>query len=53
MFLFIFVLILRHELQAYVEVHNEHRIRPQLERDHHVRGRPNELYTNPEARRFR
>ena len=51
-FLFIFVPILRHELHSYIEVHNEHRIRPQLKRDHHIAGRPNDLYTDAEATRF-
>jgi len=43
-FLFVFVPILRHELYSYVKTHNGHRIRPQLARDYHVPGKPDELY---------
>jgi hypothetical protein len=46
-FLFVFVPILRQEINTYVETWNEHRIRPQLERANHIAGRPNELYFDP------
>jgi hypothetical protein len=53
-FLFVFVPILRHEINIYVETWNEHRIRPQLQRPNHVAGagRPNELYFDPSATRY-
>jgi hypothetical protein len=43
-FWFIFVPILRRELKAYSETHNEHSIRPQLARPNHKPGIPNALY---------
>jgi len=42
--LFVFIPILRHELYAFVEDHNEHRIRRDNKRPNHVAGRPNDLY---------
>jgi len=43
-FFFVFVPILRRELQSYSEVHNEHRIRRQSARPNHKPGVPNDLY---------
>jgi len=40
----VFVPILRKELQSYTEMHNEHKIRPQLTRPNHKPGVPNDLY---------
>jgi hypothetical protein len=51
-FLFIFVLILRSEINTYIETWNEHRIRPQSHRANHVAGIPNELYTDEAIRRY-
>ena len=51
-FLFVFVPILRHELQRYVKTHNSHSIRPQKQRANHIPGIPDDLYlTSPEAER--
>lgn len=51
-FLFVFVPILRREINTYVETWNEHRIRPQLERPNHISGRPNELYLDSSTPRY-
>jgi hypothetical protein len=51
--LFVFIPILRHELYAFVEDHNEHRIRRDNKRPNHVAGRPNDLYQQrPSDREF-
>lgn len=39
-----FIPILRHEINTYVDTWNEHKIRPQFEKFNHVAGRPNTLY---------
>jgi hypothetical protein len=52
-FLFVFILILRSEINTYVETWNEHKIRPQRQRANHVAGIPNELYTSEAISRFR
>jgi len=44
--LFVFMPIIRSELQAFVDTHNAHRIRAQRKRSHHVAGVPNELYND-------
>ncbi len=51
-FLFVFVPILRFEINTYVETWNEHRIRPQKHRANHVAGIPNELYTKEDISRY-
>jgi len=43
-FLFVFIPILRYEIEAWVNAHNEHHIRLQTERIHHISGKPNDLY---------
>ena len=43
--LFVFMPIIRTELQQFVEDCNEYPIRPQPKRSHHVAGTPNELYS--------
>jgi hypothetical protein len=44
--LFVFMPIIRSELQTFVDTHNAHPIRVQRNRSHHVAGVPNELYTD-------
>jgi hypothetical protein len=44
--LFVFMPIIRSELQAFVDTHNAHRIRAQPKRMHHVAGVPDELYAD-------
>ena len=51
-FLFVFVPILRSEINTYVETWNEHRIRRQKHRVNHIAGIPNELYTDPAIPRY-
>lgn len=51
-FLFVFVPILRHEIQVYADTWNEHRIRPQSAGANHISGRPNELYSDSGSTRF-
>jgi hypothetical protein len=41
---FVFLPLLRHEIDTYVRIHNAHHIRVQEKREHHVPGIPNELY---------
>ena len=43
---FIFMPILRNEIQSYVKTHNDARIRYQGQRMNHIAGRPNELYSH-------
>jgi hypothetical protein len=42
--LFVFMPILRHELEVFLLDHNEYPIRRQKERAYHVPGVPNQLY---------
>jgi endoglucanase Acf2 len=51
-FLFIFIPILRSEINTYIETWNENRIRPQSHRANHIAGIPNELYTDEAIRRY-
>ena len=51
-FWFVFVPILRRELKAYSETHNEHSIRPQFARPNHKPGIPNELYFGDNHKRW-
>jgi len=51
-FLFVFVPILRSEINTYVDTWNEHRIRPQKYRANHVAGIPNELYADEAIRHY-
>jgi hypothetical protein len=44
--LFVFMPIIRSELQTFVDIHNAHPIRVQRNRAHHVAGIPNELYAD-------
>jgi hypothetical protein len=44
--LFIFMPIIRSELQTFVDTHNAHPIRAQPKRAHHVAGVPDELYSD-------
>jgi hypothetical protein len=44
MLLFVFMPIIRSELQTFVDTHNAHPIRTQRNRAYHVAGVPNELY---------
>ena len=52
-FLFIFVPILRLEINTYIETWNKYRIRPQRHRANHVAGIPNELYTDEAIRHYK
>ena len=51
-FLFVFVPILRSEINTYVDTWNEHQIRPQKHRANHVAGIPNELYADEAIRHY-
>jgi hypothetical protein len=51
-FLYVFIPILRQEINIYVNTWNEHRIRPQLARANHIPGRPNELYFEAPVPRY-
>jgi hypothetical protein len=51
-FLFVFIPILRSEINTYVETWNEHRIRPQKHRANHIAGIPNDLYTDQAIPRY-
>jgi hypothetical protein len=51
-FLFVFMPILRSEIATYVEIWNEHRIRPQRKRPNHVAGVPNQLYRDATTPRY-
>jgi hypothetical protein len=44
--LFVFMPIIRSELQTFVDTHNAHPIRAQPKRAHHVAGVPDELYSD-------
>lgn len=50
--MFVFLPILRYEINTYVETWNEYEIRPQKHRPNHVAGIPNELYMDSTIRRF-
>jgi len=49
---FIFLPLLRSEINTFVEVQNAHRIRTQPNRPYHIAGIPNELYFGPKYLRF-
>lgn len=47
-----FVPILRHEINTYVDTWNEHKIRPHHDRSNHIAGRPNKLYSDSSVSRY-
>jgi hypothetical protein len=52
-FQFIFMPIIRYEINLFKETHNEHRIRRQRKRQNHISGRPNQLATDrPNGRQY-
>ena len=44
MWVYVFLPLLREEINTFIEVQNAHRIREQPNRPHHVAGIPNQLY---------